>query len=46
MRLLLATSGIDPNSKNDNYDRTLLSWAAENGHAAVVQLLLEKGGDC
>ena len=27
------------------YGQTPLSWAAENGHEAVVKLLLEKGAD-
>jgi ankyrin repeat protein len=31
----------DANVK-DGYDRTLLSWAAENGHEAVTMLLLAK----
>ena len=37
-------SGHDLNSKN-NYGRTPLSYAVENGHEAVVKLLLEKGAD-
>ena len=29
----------------DRYGRTPLWWAAENGHEAVVELLVEKGAD-
>jgi hypothetical protein len=32
------------NSKDTKYSRTPLPWAAENGHEAVVKLLLEKEG--
>ena len=41
MKLLLATDGVDPDSK-DNDGRTPLSWAAEHGNAAVVELLPER----
>ena len=43
MKLLLE-KGADVESK-DRYGRTPLSWAAGNGHEAVVKLLLEKGAD-
>jgi ankyrin repeat protein len=42
--LLLATGNFELESK-DNSGRTLLSRAAEEGHEAVVKLLLEKGAD-
>ena len=29
----------------DNYGQTPLSWAARDGHEAIVKLLLEKGAD-
>ena len=44
MKLLLE-KGADVESKDRHYGRTPLSWAAENGHEAVVKLLLEKGAD-
>ena len=31
--------------EHDSYSQTPLSWAAENGHEAVVKLLLEKGAE-
>jgi ankyrin repeat protein len=39
-----AREGADVKSK-DSHGRTPLSWAAECGHEAVVELLLEKGAD-
>jgi ankyrin repeat protein len=41
MIALLAKDGVDSDSQ-DRYDRTPLSYAAENGHEAVVKLF-EKG---
>jgi ankyrin repeat protein len=37
----LLSLGVDPNTK-DYYGRTLLWWAASNGYASVVTLLLER----
>jgi len=39
VKLLLATTNVDPDTK-DKYGRTPLILAAENGHEAVVKLLL------
>src|SRR5207302_1796321 len=35
---------VDWNQRNNNGNR-VLSWAAENGHEAVVKLLIEKGAE-
>ena len=43
VKLLLATGQVDVDSKDTIYNRTPLSWAAENGHEAVVKLLLATG---
>jgi ankyrin repeat protein len=39
--LLILEKAVDLDSK-DNYGRTPLSWAAWNGHEAVVKLLESK----
>ena len=36
---LLLEKAVDVDSKDKDYGRTPLSWAAEDGHEAVVQLL-------
>jgi ankyrin repeat protein len=38
----LLERGVDPNSKDNKYGQTPLSWAAGNGHEEVVKLLLAK----
>jgi ankyrin repeat protein len=45
VNLLLRKDGVDQDSKDNEYSRTALSWAARNGHEAVVKLLLEKGAE-
>ncbi|KAJ4859780.1 ankyrin repeats (3 copies) domain-containing protein [Trichoderma breve] len=42
VRIPLDLYGWDP---EDSYSRTPLSWAAENGHEAIVRLLLNKGAN-
>ena len=39
VKLLLETSKVNVNSKDDMDGRTPLSWAARNGHEVVVKLL-------
>lgn len=41
VQLLLVTSGAVLISEEDEHGRTALSWAAANGHKAVVQVLLD-----
>jgi ankyrin repeat protein len=41
LRLLVARADVDANSKDTN-EQTPLSWAAVNGHEAVVRLLLDR----
>ncbi len=38
----LLERGVDPDSKDNKYGQTPLSWAAGNGHEEVVKLLLAK----
>jgi hypothetical protein len=42
--ITLLENGHDLNSKDSN-GQTPLSWAAKNGHEAVVKLMLEKGAE-
>ena len=44
MKLLLE-KGAEVESKDKEYGGTPLSWAAGNGHEAVVKLLLQKGAE-
>jgi ankyrin repeat protein len=39
VKLLLDKDGVDPDSKDNKYGRTPLSWAARNGHEVLVKLL-------
>ncbi|KAI1430074.1 hypothetical protein F5Y12DRAFT_793229 [Xylaria sp. FL1777] len=43
VKLLLATEGVNPDSK-DEFGQTPLSWAAEKGHEDIVKLLLATEG--
>ncbi|KAF7552936.1 hypothetical protein G7Z17_g3962 [Cylindrodendrum hubeiense] len=40
VEILLATQGVDVNSKDSLWGQTPLSWAAENGHETIVKVLL------
>jgi len=40
---LVKQDDVMADSKDDMYGQTPLSWAAENGHEAVVKLLVERG---
>ncbi|KAF5860120.1 hypothetical protein ETB97_002027 [Aspergillus alliaceus] len=40
---LIGTEKVDVESRNFYYDKTPLLWVAENGHKAVVKLLLDTG---
>jgi ankyrin repeat protein len=42
---LLLENGAELESKDDNFGRTPLSWAAGNRHEAVIKLLVEKGAE-
>jgi ankyrin repeat protein len=42
VKLLLHTGNVDADSKN-NDGQTPLSWAARNGHEAIIKLLLNTG---
>lgn len=42
MEMIIDDGGLDLDSQDGN-GKTPLSWAVEEGHASVVQLLLEKG---
>jgi ankyrin repeat protein len=44
VKLLLTKKGVNPDSKDTKYGGTLLSWASEKGHEAVVKLLLAMEG--
>lgn len=42
VKLLLATGNVDVDTKGGFYGKTPLSWAAGEGHEAVVRLLQSK----
>jgi ankyrin repeat domain-containing protein 50 len=42
VRFLIEKGGVDLDSKDNEYGRMPLLWAAENGHVDVVRLLREK----
>lgn len=42
---MLLDKDAEVDTKNKVWGQTVLSWAAEDGHEAVVQLLLHKGAE-
>ena len=45
VKLLLQQEGIHVNTRDDYWNYTPLHYAAENGHGAVVRVLLENLAD-
>jgi ankyrin repeat protein len=45
VKLLLEQDGVDPNTREKEWNATPLIGASENGHTEVVKLLLKKGAN-
>lgn len=45
VRIILAHSKANIDSKDREYGRSALSWASKNGHETIVRILLENGAD-